>query len=100
MKKQILVFGKHPEIMEVVLRLLRNSGLYEAEGGFTVAEVQDRASQQAFDLLLLGGGVSSSENAEVHQHFQERGIRLPIIQHFGGGSGLLFAEIQEALRGS
>lgn len=97
MKKRILVFGKHPEIMETVLRLLRNSGLYEAEGDYSVSGILRELDQNPFDLLLLGGGVHKTEEVEIRKHLEFNGIHLPVVQHFGGGSGLLFAEIRTAL---
>jgi hypothetical protein len=44
------------------------------------------------DVLLLSSGVSAADEALV------RGaVSVPIIQHFGGGSGLLRAELQPFL---
>jgi hypothetical protein len=42
--------------------------------------------------VLLGAGLSEDEAEQVRQHFT-----VPVVQHYGGGSGLLYAEIYQAL---
>jgi hypothetical protein len=44
------------------------------------------------DVLLLSSGVSPADEALVRD-----AVQVPIIQHFGGGSGLLRAELQPFL---
>jgi hypothetical protein len=44
------------------------------------------------DVLVLSSGVSAADEAQVRS-----AVSVPIIQHFGGGSGLLRAELQPFL---
>jgi hypothetical protein len=44
------------------------------------------------DVLLLSSGVSPADELLVRA-----AVQVPIIQHFGGGSGLLRAELQPFL---
>jgi hypothetical protein len=97
MKPDILVFGKHPEILAVVLRLIQGSGEYSARGTTDEKELLIMAGNQPPDLLLLGGGVSKEEEEFLRSRFFTSFPQTRIFQHFGGGSGLLFAEIKEAL---
>lgn len=93
MKKiEILVVGKHPEIMKTILRLINNKPEFNANAAFSVAEVIDKANTIAFNLVLLGAGLNEDESKQIKTQF-----KVPVVQHYGGGSGLLYAEIYEAL---
>jgi len=93
MKKiEILIVGKHPEIMKTILRLINNKPEFNGNGAFSVAEVIDKASNIAFNLVLLGAGLNETESKQIQAHFN-----VPVVQHYGGGSGLLYAEIYQAL---
>ncbi|MEL6865292.1 MAG: response regulator receiver protein [Bacteroidota bacterium] len=98
MKKiEILVFGKHPAILETLLRLINANPNWQAEGTMKAEEVIEKSQLNAYDLLLLGGGIAQSEENKVRAILGQLRPKLKIIQHFGGGSGLLSNEIQTAL---
>jgi Asp/Glu/hydantoin racemase len=86
---KILIAGKHPDIMKVILRLINNKPNWNAIGAFTVEEA---LSHTEIDVVLLGAGLSKEESEQVKQHFS-----VPVVQHYGGGSGLLFAEIYQVI---
>ena len=86
---KILIVGKHPEIMKTILRLINNKPDWTGIGAFTVAEA---LSQAGIDVVLLGAGLSIAETQQIQQNFS-----VPVVQHYGGGSGLLYAEIYQAL---
>ena len=95
---RILYFGKNPEILPVVLRLINASEDWEGEGSLRLEEIKSRLNEESFNLLLLGGGLSPTEEAELRAWCQTNHPKLPIIQHFGGGSGLLYNEIEQAFK--
>ena len=98
-KTAILVYGKNPDILPIVLRLINNNEAWEGDGATTEAEVFAKCNEKEYDLLLLGGGVSAASEKRVRATLARSFPDLKIIQHFGGGSGLLFSEIASALNG-
>ena len=100
MKKiEILVIGRHPEILSTVVRLINNNPAWHATGTQTDAEAIQFFESNPVDLVMFGGGVEPESEKELRQKFQELNPEITIIQHYGGGSGLLSAEIQQALAG-
>jgi DNA-binding NarL/FixJ family response regulator len=96
--KLILVIGRHPQIMETVLRLLNREPGFEAQGALTDDEAKSKFQSNPFDLVLFGGGVEDSSESELRREFTRIHPSIKMIGHYGGGSGLLFNEIQEALQ--
>lgn len=101
MKKiEILVFGKNLDILKTVLRLINANPNWQAEGTTEVEEVIAKCQLNAYDLLLLGGGIAQNEENKMRAILGKLRPELKIIQHYGGGSGLLSNEIQAALSGN
>ena len=99
MKKiQILVVGRHPEILATVVRLVNNNPDWNATGCLSDEEAIAAFGTQDFKLVLLGGGVDEESENKLNEHFCALKPGTKIVQHFGGGSGLLSAEIYEALK--
>jgi CheY-like chemotaxis protein len=93
----ILAIGRNPEIMAVINRLLNTP---ENRTGTTVTTDEEAlaAFQKAkFDLVLICAGVSEQEGAVLTARLLEIQPGVPVIRHYGGGSGLLDNEIQAAL---
>ncbi|MGN8072227.1 hypothetical protein [Mucilaginibacter sp. 22184] len=95
---QILVIGRHPEILQTVVRLVNNNPEWKGTGCLTEQEAISVFDQQVFDLVLLGAGIDESSEDSLCAHFKARKPDIKIVQHYGGGSGLLSAEIYEALK--
>jgi PleD family two-component response regulator len=89
---EILIIGKHPDIMKTILRLLNNKPGWKGSGAFTVNEALSLSKTIDFDVVLLGAGLSEDESAQIKAHFS-----VPVVQHYGGGSGLLYAEVYQAV---
>jgi hypothetical protein len=50
--------------------------------------------------VLLSGGIAAKEEYHLCNYFTSKQPGIMIIQHFGGGSGLLHSEIQQAIERS
>lgn len=98
-KIQILVIGRHPEILQTVIRLVNNNPEWNATGCSSDEEAIAAFAQQAFSLVLLGGGIEKESEGKLCDTFRSINPQITIVQHYGGGSGLLSAEIYEALKG-
>ena len=98
MKKiNILYIGRHPEILETVVRLLNKNEQWQGFGALTDEEAITTFSQNEMDIVLLGPGIESDSENNLCDRFKAQKPDIIIIQHFGGGSGLLASEIGEAL---
>lgn len=97
MKTNILIIGRNALILETVLRLINSQPSYHGSGATTDEEALKLFERNAFDLVLIGGGVDVSSETMISEMFRKKNPSIKIIRHYGGGSGLLFNEIQEAL---
>ena len=95
----ILAIGRHPDILQTVVRLVNNNPDWECTGA-----VSDAEALQAFDarpcrLVLLTNGISAESTDALCAAFRSQNPEVIVVQHYGGGSGLLFGEIMQALGG-
>ena len=84
--------------METVLRLLNGEENWEATGVLTDEEALQKFQAENFDLVLIGGGVDEESEQSLSMKFKQKAPATKIIRHYGGGSGLLFGEILEAMK--
>lgn len=89
---EILVVGKHEEIMKTIIRLIEAKTQWKGHAAFSVEESKKLAESIDFHVVLLGAGLTTAESDALKSIFT-----VPVVQHYGGGSGLLFAEIYEAI---
>ncbi|EOR93643.1 hypothetical protein ADIARSV_3183 [Arcticibacter svalbardensis MN12-7] len=48
----------------------------------------------SYNLILLGAGI---DEVSLRSLIEELGLDIPVVLHYGGGSGLLLAEIQQII---
>jgi hypothetical protein len=96
-KIEILVVGRNPDIVQTVVRLINNNPAWNATHALNNDEAIHHFETRMFDLVLLGGGIEPDSDALLRQAFTSRDRNITIIQHYGGGSGLLATEINMAL---
>ena len=96
-KTEILVVGTHDQILATVLRLLNTNSSWSATGVSGVDEAIAVCKRKAYQVLLIGAGLQDREEKELTAHILETYPEIHVIPHYGGGSGLLFAEIYLAL---
>lgn len=94
---KILVVGTHPGIMETVLRLLNKNELWDAAGVGTPHEVMEQVKVNDYRIVLIGAGLTDEEEMRLNTDIRLIRPSIHIIPHYGGGSGLLYAEIYLAL---
>ena len=95
-KMNILVIGRHPQIMETVLRLINSQPDWKAEGAITDQEAVEKFNSN-FNLVLIGGGVAESSKKKLKTAFEKINPQIKMIRHYGSGGGLLFNEIEETI---
>ncbi len=90
--------GRHPEIMQTVLELINKTDEWEATGALSDETAIELFQKRRYDVVLIGGGVETESEAKLRAIFSFQNPLIRIILHYGGGSGLLFAEIKNALK--
>ncbi len=96
-KIQILVIGRDADILQAVVRLVNKNEHWNATGTSEDESAIELFHQHSYELVLLGGGIASDSELKLRKIFTLQNPDIKIIQHWGGGSGLLKNEIQSAL---
>lgn len=96
-KVQILVICHHEEILQTILRLINKNESWEAVGTSDDKKAIELFYLHVFDMVLLGSGISDEAENKLRKIFTHQNPQIKIIQHFGGGSGLLSNEIEAAI---
>jgi hypothetical protein len=94
---QILVIGKDSKILATILRLIHSQSNWKAFGVGTEREAIEIIENEGIHLVLIGGGVDLEETNNLKKYLARKFPAIKLIQHYGGGSGLLFGEINQAL---
>ena len=97
MSVKILAVCTNPDILKVILRLIHANENWEAIGSSSTSEAIDLLLSGQFDLLLIGSGLTQAEEENLIEYVQNNLPDIRTIKHYGGGSGLLSAEIYQAL---
>jgi hypothetical protein len=96
-KIEILVIGRNPEILQTIIRLINNTPDWNAIGVLTDEEAISSFNAHSFKLVLFGGGINKASENKLRLAFKTMNPNIIMVQHYGGGSGLLSAEIYQAL---
>ncbi|WP_296146874.1 hypothetical protein [uncultured Flavobacterium sp.] len=93
----ILYIGRHPEILETVVRLLNANEEWFGAGAETDEMAMELFEKINFQIVLLGCGIEMESEEKLCAFFQAQNPNCTVVQHYGGGSGLLKNEILSAL---
>jgi hypothetical protein len=66
--KQLLVIGRHPDMMARITGLLAQHG-YQAKGAITNDEAFERFNRHDFDGVVIGGGVDADSRSLFETEF-------------------------------
>ena len=97
MKINILVVGRHEEILQTLLRIIKKNEQWNACRALTNEKAIELFRKNEFDIVLLSSGISEGCECQLRSFFNNNKPNVIIIQHYGGGSGLLSNEILQAL---
>lgn len=98
MATTILYIGRDPEITAVLNRLLNAREEWKGLTTCTDEEAISICTEHQLDIVLLGNGIAADAEEKLRKALTEMRPGLKIIQHYGGGSGLLYGEIMTALQ--
>jgi vacuolar-type H+-ATPase subunit F/Vma7 len=97
MQLNILVIGSNEEILATVLRIINKNEHWNGIGALTTDDAIRQFDDFDVDIVLLTNGIDEAQEQALCNYFKEKKPSIIIIQHYGGGSGLLSNEIQYAL---
>ncbi|GGE67712.1 hypothetical protein EV200_108180 [Pedobacter psychrotolerans] len=97
MQTTILYIGRDTEITIVMNRLLNARPEWKGICVCTDEEAISVFNEQSIDLVLLGNGINHECEQALKSKFDSIKPGIKIIQHYGGGSGLLYGEIMTAM---
>ena len=97
MKTHILVIGRHEEILNTLLRLINKNSDWNAKGALQDDEAIRLFNEHRIEIVLLSSGIKEECEIKLCNYFMNKDPSVKIIQHYGGGSGLLSNEIYQAL---
>ena len=97
MRAEILIIGRDENILKTVVRLINNDPEWAGTGAAADEDAIEKFHHHHFDVVLLTSGISNEEEKKLRKIFTHQDAGIIIIQHYGGGSGLLQSEIREAL---
>ena len=97
MRTEILIIGRDESILQTVVRLVNNDPEWVGTGAATDEDAIEKFHHHHFDVVLLTNGIGDEEEKKLRKIFKHQDAGIIIIQHYGGGSGLLHSEIREAL---
>lgn len=93
----ILYIGRHLEILATVIRLINANDNWNGVGVMNDEEAKEIFLRKDFSLVLLGSGIQEESETDLCAFFKNKNPNISIVQHYGGGSGLLKSEIVLAL---
>lgn len=96
-KYNFLILGKNQPILEILLRLVNANEDWNAVGFNDEKLAQDYFLQNKPDFVLLSSGIEDRIEKEFTAFCLQNHPDIEIIEHFGGGSGLLQSEIYDRL---
>jgi len=96
-KINIIAVCTQDKILEVLLRVINKNEHWTAFGAKNQEEVITLLKKEKVDLILFDSGLSSEEEKTLINEVKSMQPEIIIMQHYGGGSGLLKAEIISAI---
>ncbi len=89
----LLVIGKNQEILETLKRIIENNKGWNAEIQTDENICYDYIKANQVDIVLLSSGLEEEFENEIKIFCKNLDKEVRVIDHYGGGSGLLKNEV-------
>ncbi|GLB50175.1 hypothetical protein [Neptunitalea lumnitzerae] len=93
----ILYIDRNHDICTTMERVISKQEDWKGTIVQTDNAAKEAFEKQAISIVLLGSGITTENETDLRLFFKSKNANIPIIQHYGGGSGLLKSEIYNAL---
>ncbi|AZB29791.1 hypothetical protein [Chryseobacterium balustinum] len=90
---QFLVIGKNQEILDTLKRIIENNEGWKAEIKSDENVCYDYIKENQVNIVLLSSGLEEKFENEVKTFCRNLNKDVKVIDHYGGGSGLLKNEV-------
>ncbi|WP_292010662.1 hypothetical protein [Chryseobacterium sp.] len=90
---QFLVIGKNQEILDTLKRIIENNEGWLAEICNDEKHCYQYLENNHVDVVLLSSGLDEEFEKEIKVFCENIEGRVEVIDHYGGGSGLLKNEV-------
>ncbi|TDO71050.1 hypothetical protein EV143_11042 [Flavobacterium chryseum] len=94
---EFLLLGKNEAILAILLRLVNADQNWNAIAFNDEKEAQEYFQNHKIDIVLLSSGIEDHIEKEFTSFCLKNQPEVEVIEHFGGGSGLLKSEILHRL---
>lgn len=88
-----LVIGKNQEILDTLKRVIENNEGWKADIQTDENTSYDDIINKQFDIVLLSSGLEEQFEKDIKEFCENLDKNIKIIDHYGGGSGLLKNEV-------
>jgi hypothetical protein len=88
-----LVIGKNQEILDVLKRVIENNKGWTADVQTDENFCYEYIQQNKVDIVLLSSGLEDEFEKEIKIFCNGLDKEVKVIDHYGGGSGLLKNEV-------
>lgn len=93
----ILIICANQPIAQTIARLIDKMDDWHATIALSLKEALAACYAKTYDVILVGSGITQEQEDELGLHLKKTNTNTPVIKHYGGGSGLLYAEVYQAL---
>ncbi|QSE96458.1 hypothetical protein [Fulvivirga lutea] len=93
-KYRVIILAK--TISALLTRLVNNLEQFTGEG-YSIYKELDNVDLNTYDILLVGGGITNEEIDMLRDRISAEKLSIKLIEHYGGGSGLLPQELYAAI---
>lgn len=90
---KFLVIGKNIEILDTLKRIIENNEGWKAEIRNDENSCYDYIKENQVDIVLLSSGLEDRFEQEIKVFCKDFDEKIKVIDHYGGGSGLLKNEV-------
>lgn len=90
---QFLVIGKNQEILDTLKRIIENNEGWAAKIQNDENISYDYIKGNQVDIVLLSSGLDDQFEKEIKVFCENQDREIKVIEHYGGGSGLLKNEV-------
>lgn len=90
---QFLVIGKNQEILDTLKRIIENNEGWKAEIKNDENICYNYIKDNQVDIVLLSSGLDEEFENEMKIFCRDLDKEVKVIDHYGGGSGLLKNEV-------
>lgn len=83
-------------LAELLVRLVNQNEEFKAFG-FSALNDDLTETIADYDIILIAGGIADEDIELIRRIILNNNLQTKLIEHYGGGSGLLLQELYEAI---